>query len=62
MTANVLPISTPSRSELWRRQQLARSLIAHRGYTRETAELVQRALDGDDIDTLIHPQREEVNV
>lgn len=28
--ADVLPISVPSRAELWRRNQLARSLLSHR--------------------------------
>lgn len=33
MSADVLPINTPSRAELWRRLQLARSLLAHRANT-----------------------------
>lgn len=56
MTADVLPINTPSRAELWRRLQLARSLLAHRSTTPDT-RLLLRVLDGESIETLT--QREE---
>lgn len=36
----VVPISIPTRAELWRRNQLARSLLSHR----PTAEAVRAAL------------------
>ncbi|WP_189059800.1 hypothetical protein [Longimycelium tulufanense] len=42
----------PSRLELWRRLQLARSVLAHRPYTPETAEVVRRVLDGEPIEAL----------
>lgn len=60
MSADVLPMNVPSRAELWRRLQLARSLLAHRASTPET-RLLQRVLDGEPIETLTHP-REEANV
>ncbi|GGM65045.1 hypothetical protein GCM10012275_39490 [Longimycelium tulufanense] len=46
------PITVPSRLELWRRLQLARSVLAHRPYTPETAEVVRRVLDGEPIEAL----------
>jgi hypothetical protein len=42
----------PSRDELWRRHQLALSVLNQRGRTAETAELVQRVLDGEPIEAL----------
>lgn len=61
MSADVLPINTPSRAELWRRHQLARSLLAHRASTPET-RLLLRVLDGEPIEDLIPPPREEATV
>ncbi|MEV6907998.1 hypothetical protein [Amycolatopsis sp. NPDC051071] len=43
----VLPIVAPSRAELWRRHQLAKSLLSHRGCTPETGALVIAVLDGE---------------
>lgn len=51
MTADVLPITVPSRAELWRRLQLARSVLAHRGPGQTT--LLLRVLDGESIESLI---------
>ena len=45
-TGNVLPITTPARSELWQRHQLARSLLSHRPCSPETTRLVLDILDG----------------
>ncbi|PKW15953.1 hypothetical protein [Saccharopolyspora spinosa] len=42
--ARVLPINAPARAELLRRNQLALSVLAHRPYTRATAELLGRVL------------------
>lgn len=50
--ADVLPISAPSRAELWRRHQLAPSVLDQRGTTAETAVLVQRILLGASPDEL----------
>lgn len=44
----VVPINVPARSELWHRQQLAKSLLSHRPYSPETAQLVLDILNGDD--------------
>lgn len=55
--ADVLPIGVPSRSELWRRQQLARSLLGHRDVTPENAALIRRVLDGEQIDELMKRSR-----
>lgn len=54
MSAEPIPLHTPPRAELWKRNQLARSVLAHRPYTPETADLVARVLDGD----LIDPSKE----
>lgn len=51
---NVLPLDMPSRGELWNRNQLALSLLAHRSYTSKTAWLVQQVLRGE------YPNAEEV--
>lgn len=40
------PLRMPTRTELWRRNQLALSVLAHRPYTPETAALVERVLRG----------------
>ncbi|NIJ10613.1 hypothetical protein FHU38_000957 [Saccharomonospora amisosensis] len=42
----VIPITTPSRAELWQRNQLARSLLSHRPCSTETTRLVLAVLDG----------------
>lgn len=55
MTADVLPINVPSRAELWRRLQLARSLLSHRASTAETG-LLLRVLDGESIEDLNHSE------
>lgn len=49
---------TPPRSELWRRQQLARSILAQRDPDPVTVTLALCALDGVPIETLIaRPQK-----
>ncbi|MEV8610087.1 hypothetical protein AB0383_19545 [Amycolatopsis sp. NPDC051373] len=45
--ADVMPISVPSRAELWRRTQLAKSLLGHRTPTPELARLLLAVLNGD---------------
>lgn len=40
------PLTMPTRTELWRRNQLALSVLAHRPYTPETAALLERVLRG----------------
>lgn len=40
------PLRMPTRTELWRRNQLALSVLAHRPYTPDTAALVERVLSG----------------
>lgn len=50
--ADVLPISAPSRAELWARHQLALSVLDQRGASTETAALVRRILSGEPIETL----------
>lgn len=42
----VVPITIPSRSELWSRVCLAKSVLSHRPATSETAAVALRALDG----------------
>lgn len=51
--ADVLPISAPSRAELWRRQQLALAVLNQRGPSTETAVLVCRILSGEPIESLL---------
>lgn len=52
----VVPLQhLPRRTELWTRNQLALSLLAHRPYDRETSELVQRVLRGE----LTDPSKED---
>lgn len=51
MSATVTPLG-PSRADLHRRQQLALSLLSHRGHTAEAAALVERVLRGESIDEL----------
>jgi hypothetical protein len=45
----VIPINVPTRAELWRRNQLALSLLGHREPTRETADLLRSILRGEPI-------------
>lgn len=52
---DVLPINTPSRSDLWRRNQLALSVLAHRAPRAETNALVRRILKGEQIIDLARP-------
>lgn len=47
--ADVLPIAVPPRAELWRRHQLVRSLLSHRGCTPETGALLLAVLDGEQL-------------
>jgi hypothetical protein len=53
MPADVLPIGTPSRAELWRRLQLARAVLNHRPPGPTTGTLVLCALDGVPLETLV---------
>lgn len=53
MSADVLPITVPSRAELWLRLQLARSVLAHRPPGESTVALLRRVLDGEPIESLI---------
>jgi hypothetical protein len=50
--ADVLPISAPSRAELWRRQRLALSVLDKRGASAATAALVRQILLGASVDEL----------
>lgn len=47
--AEVIPLGSPSRAELWHRTQLAISLLNQRGATAETASLVRRVLAGEQV-------------
>lgn len=51
-TTQVTPINIPSRTELWYRVQLAKSLLGHRPLSPDTAALVLRVLDGARIEAL----------
>lgn len=53
----VTPIGIPTRTDLWYRLQLAKAVLGHREYTRDTAVLVLAILDGKQIDDLIQPQQ-----
>lgn len=53
--APVIPITAPPRDELWRRIQLARSVLAHRPSTPENWALLSRILNGESIGDLMHP-------
>ena len=46
MSDVVVPFNVPSRSELWRRNQLALSILGHRPLTFETAETLKAVLEG----------------
>lgn len=51
MTGNpVAPLNMPARAELWRRNQLALSVLAHRPYDHDTAALLARVLRGEPTD------------
>lgn len=50
--ARVTPISIPTRTDLWYRVQLAKAVLGHREYTRDTAALVLAILDGASIGEL----------
>jgi hypothetical protein len=52
-TGQVSPIGMPSRTELWHRVQLARSVLEHRALTPDTKAVVLRVLDGDRIEDLV---------
>lgn len=54
MTADVLPIGTPGRAELWRRLQLARAVLNHRQPSQLATTLALCALDGVPIETLLN--------
>lgn len=47
--ADVVPISVPTRAELWRRNQLARSLLSHRE-PNEAVRVALAVLAGEDVD------------
>lgn len=47
MPVEPTPLHMPTRAELWRRNQLALSVLAHRPYDRATADLIGRILRGD---------------
>ncbi len=46
------PPTAPSRAELWRRNQLALSVLNQRAATTETVVLARRILSGETIETL----------
>jgi hypothetical protein len=51
--AEVLPLTVPSRGELWRRLQLARAVLAQRPATADTAAVVLSILNGAPIEDLV---------
>lgn len=53
MSADVLPIGTPSRAELWHRLQLARAVLDQRAPDATTVTIAVCALDGVPIETLM---------
>lgn len=53
--ADVVPITVPSRSELWARVCLAQSVLAHRTPSRDTTATVLQVLAGAGIDELVPP-------
>jgi hypothetical protein len=59
MTENEQPAPQPDAEELWRRNQLALSVLNQRKPTVETVVLAQRALRGEDIETLMRSDGEE---
>jgi len=50
--ARVTPIAIPTRTDLWYRVQLAKAVLGHREYTRDTAVLLLAILDGAEIEDL----------
>lgn len=54
MTEPPIQAPRPDAEELWRRNQLALAVLNHRKPTVETVVLAQRALRGEDIETLLH--------
>jgi hypothetical protein len=50
--ASVTPIGIPPRHDLWQRIVLARAVLGHRPLTEQTAALLLRILDGEQIDDL----------
>jgi hypothetical protein len=53
--ADVVPITAPSRAELWSRLCLAKSMLSHRAPSRDTVAVVLQVLDGAGIADLIPP-------
>jgi len=51
--ASVTPIGIPQRHDMWQRIVLAKAVLGHRPLTDDTAALLLRILDGDQIDDLI---------
>ena len=48
--ADVVPINAPSKAELWRRNQVALSILNHRPLLpASTAELLRQVLRGEDV-------------
>jgi hypothetical protein len=60
MSADVVPIGTPSRAELWRRLQLARAVLNHRSPDAATVSIALCALDGVPMETLMRHQPERL--
>lgn len=52
---NVVPISMPSRSDLWARVCLAQSVLSHRTPSRDTVAVALQVLAGVGIDDLMPP-------
>jgi hypothetical protein len=52
-SADVVPLGTPGRAELWRRIQLARAVLNHRSPDATTVTIALCALDGVTVDTLM---------
>lgn len=50
MPVEPTPLHMPTRAELWRRNQLALSVLGHRPYDRDTADLIGRVLRGETAD------------
>lgn len=50
--ASVTPIGIPQRHDLWQRVVLAKAVLGHRSLTEETAALLLRILDGEQIPDL----------
>ena len=52
---DLIPTDVPTRSELWERVCLARSVLSHRAATPETARIALQALEGASIADLTDP-------